>query len=441
MPARYCDGLTRRQAIRLGASGLIGGLTLPRLFEMEAKAATDKAPKAKSCIFLFLQGGPSTIDMWDMKPDAAVEVRGPYKPIKTSVPGTLVGEHCHRCAKIAHKYTILRTHSHNDNGHTTGCHYFWTGYKPNFADGTNSRVPVNDLYPSVGSTVSRELGTRGSLPPYINLPHPLTAGGPGFYGAEHAPFVIESDPVQPDFEVKDLAALEGLGEKRLERRKRLLGELEKQESAATQEGRAGTMNTYYQKVRDLVSSPSARKAFDLKSEPKAMREAYGYSSLGQCALLARRMVEAGCRFVGIDHGSWDTHFTCFPSLEKELIPHADMAFSALVNDLDQRGMLNDTLVVMMGEMGRTPRVNGDAGRDHWSMAQSVLFAGGGIKPGKVIGATDKLGQAPVADPVSIEDILRTIFDLMGIDANKTYLTPLGRPVPIVNGGKIVESLL
>ena len=434
----FQTGLTRRHALRLGASGFIGGLSLPTLFQMDALASTTASPKAKSCIFLYLQGGPSTIDMWDMKPDAPAEIRGPFKTIQTNVEGTFVGEHCHRSAKIADKYTILRSHSHDDNGHTTGSHYMLTGYRPNFADGTNSKVPVNELYPSLGSIVSRELGTRGSVPPYINMPHPLTAGGPGFYGAEHAPFVIESDPVQPDFEVQDLLPIESLGETRNLRRRRALLAVEKD---LVQYGRARTMSTYYEKALDLISSPAARKAFDLKSEPEQTRAEYGHSSLGQCALLSRRLVEAGCRFVGVDHGSWDTHFTCFPSLEKELIPHADQAFSALVTDLDRRGLLDSTLVVMMGEMGRTPRINANAGRDHWSQAQSVLFAGGGIKPGQVIGATDKNASAPVADPVGVADILRTIFHLMGIDSDKTYYTPLGRPVPIVNGGKLIQGLI
>lgn len=434
----FCDNVTRRQALRIGASGFIGGLTLPRLFQMEATAATDEQPRARSCIFLFLQGGPSTIDMWDLKPDAPAEIRGPYRPIATNVPGTFVGEHCHRSARIADKYTILRTHSHNDNGHTTGCHYLFTGYRPNFADGTNSRVPVNELYPSLGSIVSRELGPRANMPPYINMPHPLTAGGPGFYGAEHAPFVIESDPVQPDFEVRDLRLDERVATARHERRQRALRALETDNRLT---GRAAAMGTYYDMARDLIASPAARRAFDLRSEPEVVRGAYGHTSLGQCALLSRRLVEAGCRFVGVDHGSWDTHFTCFPSLEKELIPHADQAFSALVTDLHNRGLLDTTLVVMMGEMGRTPRINNQAGRDHWSQAQSVLFAGGGIRPGRVIGATDRQAAYPTSDPVSVADLLRTIFHLMGIDCDKTYLTPLGRPVPIVSGGTVVRDLI
>jgi hypothetical protein len=431
--------MSRRQALRIGGTGLVGGLSLPLLLQLQAEAAAPKPGKAQACIFLFLQGGPSTIDMWDLKPEAPVEIRGPYKPIKTSVPGIEVGEHCSLSAKVAHKFAILRSHSHTDNGHTTGCHYVMSGYKADFQDGTNSRIPNNVLYPSIGSIVSRELGPRGSVPVYVNVPHPLSAGGPGFYGAEHGPFVIESDPVQPDFEVKDLKAAEGVSAARQERRRRTLDAIEV--PADRTQSRSRALAKYYEKAYDLVTSPAAQKAFDLRSEPDSVRAAYGYTSLGQCSLLGRRLVEAGCRFVGIDHGSWDTHFSCFPSLEGELIPHADRAFSALVSDLDQRGLLDSTLVVMMGEMGRTPRVNAQAGRDHWSMAQSVLFAGGGIRPGQVVGATDKQCAYPTTEPVSIEDILHTVFHLMGIDPAKMYYTPLGRPVPIVNGGKVVRELL
>jgi hypothetical protein len=439
-PRKTCDGITRRHALRIGTSGLIGGLSLPWLLEMQAKAQTAKPAKAKACIFIFLEGGPSHIDMWDLKPDAPAETRGPFKPIRTSVTGTLICEHLPLCAKVAHKYTIVRSHSHNDNGHNTGYHYVMTGYRADFPDG-NTRVPNNHLYPSIGSIVSRELGPRTTLPPYINMPHMMAGGGPGFYGSEHAPFVIESNPVQADFEVQDLRPLESINPARQARRGRLLAEVEKLEREAAEQGRAKAMSTYYQRARDLMASPEARKAFDIRSESEAVRKAYGYTALGQCALLARRLVEAGCRFVGIDHGGWDHHSTIFPSLEKDMLPHVDAAFSALVNDLEQRGLLESTLVVMMGEMGRTPGVNAAAGRDHWSMAQSVLFAGGSVKPGQVIGATDKHAAAPVGDPVSVEDILRTLFQQMGVDTTRTYYTPLGRPVPIVDGGKIIPWLV
>jgi hypothetical protein len=434
-----CDGISRRHALRIGASGLIAGLSLPRLLQMQAQAAAETPAKAQACIFLFLEGGPSHIDMWDLKPDAPVEIRGPFKPIRTSVTGTMISEHLPLCAKIANKFTILRSHSHNDNGHNTGYHYVMTGYKADFPDG-NTRMPNNHLFPSIGSIISRELGPRTTLPPYVNMPHMMAGGGPGFYGSEHAPFVIESSPAQADFEVKDLRPLEKINLSRQDRRRRLLAEVEELERE-TARGRAKAMSTYYQRARDLMASKEARKAFDIRSEPDSVRQAYGYTDLGQCALLARRLVEAGCRFVGVDHSGWDHHFTIFPSLVKDMLPHVDRAFSALVNDLDQRGLLKTTLVVMMGEMGRTPGVNSAAGRDHWSMAQSVIFAGGGIKPGQVIGATDKKASAPVGDPVGVEDILRTVFGQLGVDTTKTYYTPLGRPVPIVDGGRVIAKLV
>jgi hypothetical protein len=407
--------------------------------QFEAEAATDETAPARACIVLFLEGGPSTIDMWDLKPEAPSEIRGPFRQIATSVPGTFVGEHCPLCAKIADKFTILRSHSHSDNGHNTGYHYVMTGYKADFADG-EPRVPNNILFPSIGSIVSRELGPRGMVPTYINMPHPMSAGGPGFYGSRYAPFVIESDPVQPDFEVKDLRQVDGLDARRVGFRRQLLADLENLE-ASPRQGRPEAMATYYEKAQALMTSAEARKAFDIHSEPESVRNAFGYTTLGQCALLARRLVEAGCRFVGIDHPGWDSHFTVFPSLEKDLLPHADRAFSALVSDLEQRGLLDSTLVVMMGEMGRTPRINNAAGRDHWSPAQSVLFAGGGVKPGQVLGATDKYCMYPESDPVGVHDILRTIFRQLGVDTTKTYYTPLGRPVPIVDGGRVIPNLV
>ena len=201
------------------------------------------------------------------------------------------------------------------------------------------------------------------------------------------------------------------------------------------------MSTYYQKARDLITSPEARKAFDIQSEPVNVRESYGMSQIGQSVLLGRRLIEAGCRFVGIDGPGWDVHFNCFPSLVNDLIPPADKAFAALITDLEQRGLLDSTLVVMMGEMGRTPRVNAQAGRDHWSMAQCILFAGGGVKPGQIIGSTDKQAAYPTSDPISVADLLRTIHTLLGIDADREYDDPLGRPVPLVNGGKVIPGLI
>ena len=440
LPRRLCNGLSRRQTLRLGATGLFGGLTLPTWLRAEEAAKSDGAPrnvKAKSCLFIFLEGGPPQQDMWDPKPDAPIEIRGPFQTITTKTPGVIFAEHCRECAKITDKFTIVRSHSHTDNGHATGYHYVMTGRRPTFADGEYP-LPTNELFPSLGSIVSRELGSNGSVPRYINLPHPMSAGGPGFFGAEYAPFVIEADPSQPDFEVRDLGQVEGLSVQRSELRQRLLAGLEQRQPRS---GRAAAMGTYYQKARDLMTSPEARQAFHIQSEPAHVRESYGMTQIGQSALLGRRLVEAGCRFVGIDAPGWDVHFNCFPSLQGDLIPPADKAFAALIMDLEQRGLLDSTLVVMMGEMGRTPRVNAQAGRDHWSMAQCILFAGGGVKPGQIIGSTDAQAAYPTSDPVSVADLLRTIHTLLGIDADKEYADPLGRPVPLVSGGKLIPGLI
>jgi hypothetical protein len=405
--------------------------------QAEASAASLSKAKAKACIFIFLEGGPPQQDMWDPKPDQPEEIRGPFAPISTSVPGTIFTEHCGECAKIAHKFTVVRSHSHADNGHMTGYYYVMTGRRPPFADGEHP-IPTNEHLPSLGSIVAKELGSNGKVPAYINMPHPMSAGGPGFLGAEHAPFVIEADPSQPDFEVKDLSQLEGLSPARFDRRRKLLAGIEQQQKRS---GRAAAMSTYYSKAYDLISSVEARKAFDIQAEDVKLRESYGQTQIGQCALLARRLVEGGCRFVGIDAPGWDVHFNCFPSLKGDLIPPADRAFSALVNDLEQRGMLESTLVIMMGEMGRTPRVNAQAGRDHWSMAQCILFAGGGTKPGQIIGATDKQAAAPTSDPVGVNDFLHTVHSLLGIDSKKENIDNLGRPLPLVDGGKMIPGLV
>lgn len=433
--------LNRRRMLRLGGTGFLSGLSLPLLMQLQAEAATTVAPKAKSCIFFMLEGGPSHIDMWDLKPDAPSEIRGPFQPISTVVPGTQISQLLPLTAGIVDKLTILRSHSHKDNAHQTGRHWVLTGYPPNFADGQAKGVPFNELYPSIGSIISRELGANGAVPPYVEIPNPLGPGGPGFYGAKYGPFTIDNDPVQADFKVRDLDVPTGISQERFARRQKLLAEAERLGASATATGKADMLRSYYEKAVDLVTSPEARRAFDLQAEDATVRERYGWSSIGQCALMARRLAEAGCRFIGIEHGSWDTHFDNFTSHEKTLVPPTDRALFALLNDLDERGMLDETLVVMMGEMGRTPRINKDAGRDHWSQCQTVILAGGGIKRGAVVGASDETASYPVTQPYGIHDLLRTIFHLMGVDCDKVYQTPVGRPVPIVNGGHRIDEVL
>ena len=436
----YCDRIPRRQALRLGSTALFGGLTLPRLLELQAHAASQQPARAKSVIFLFLGGGPSTIDMWDLKPQAPAEIRGPFEPVATAVPGTFISEHLPHCAKITDKFAIVRSHSHDVNGHATGKHYVMTGFEAAFAEGQSSRIPTNVLHPSLGSIVSRELGARGAVPPYITMPNPFSAGGPGFFGAHHAPFVIENDPAQPDFEVKDLVPTASSAGERMSLRRKLLTGVEELQARQSSKTRAGMMTTYYEKAYDLMTSPDAKAAFDLRSEPESLRAAYGHTSMGQSALLARRIVEAGGRFVGIDHGSWDTHTHNFRTHKEDLMPDADQAFSGLVADLDDRGLLEETLVVMMGEMGRTPRIGDQAGRGHWSMAQSIIFAGGGTRPGALIGATDDHAAYPVTEPYGVQDVLTTILHALGVQTGTTYTTPLGRPIPMANGGRVIREL-
>ncbi|WP_397569361.1 DUF1501 domain-containing protein [Schlesneria sp. T3-172] len=439
---RRCDGISRRHMFRVGSTGLFGALSLPQLLRANdavpgLEASIRTRAKATSCIFIFLEGGPPQQDMWDPKPEAPAEIRGAFQTIATKTPGVFFSEHCRKSAEITDKFTVVRSHSHTDNGHSTGYYYLMTGHKPTFPDGEHP-IPTNTVFPSLGSYVSKELGSNGKVPAYVNLPHPMSAGGSGFLGAEFSPFVIEADPSEPDFEVKDLGRVEGLSDSRVALRQRLLSGLEQGRQRI---GRAAAMSTYYAKANTLMNSPEARRAFQIQAEPASVRENYGMTQIGQCALLARRMVEAGCRFVGLDAPGWDVHFNCFPSLANDLIPPADRAFAALINDLEERGLLDSTLVVMMGEMGRTPRVNAQAGRDHWSMAQSIIFAGGGVKPGQIIGATDAQAAAPLSDPVSVADVLRTIHTLLGIDSTKEYPDPLGRPVPIVNGGNVIPGLI
>lgn len=439
--SQFCDRVSRRQMLRVGSTGLLGGLSLPTLLQLQTEAATERPARVKSCIFLMLEGGPSHIDMWDLKPEAPSEIRGPFQPISTNVPGTMIGEILPMCAQIADRYTILRSHSHKDNAHQTGRHWVLTGYPPSFADGQAKGIPFNELYPSIGSIIARELGHGGDVPPYIEMPNALGPGGPGFYGARYAPFTIDNDPVQPDFQVRDLNVPDSVSRDRFDRRRELLARAELLGQSQQATGKAATLGSYYEQAIDLVTSPAARKAFDIQSEKPTTRERYGMTSIGQCALLARRLVEAGCRFVGIDHGSWDTHFDNFTSHEKALVPPTDRALSALLLDLEQRGLLDETLVVMMGEMGRTPRINKDAGRDHWSQCQTVILAGGGIRRGAVVGASDRTASYPTTTPYGIQDLLRTVFDLMGVDADKIVHTPLGRPVPIVNGGTRIDEVL
>jgi uncharacterized protein (DUF1501 family) len=439
----FCDGLARRDFLRLGTAGVFGlGLTLPELLARQALAtARGKATKDVSLIFLFLRGGLSTIDAWDLKPDAPAEFRGEFKPIDTNVAGIRICEHLPRLARQMDKLALIRSFRHHNSDHGPADHYMLTGYFP--GAGFNPGLKPNNQRPAHGAVIARKLGPRGSVPPFVCLPKQHPSTGPAYLGAAAAPFVIDADPNAPDFAVPDVVPPALLGTKRLEDRKQLLARMDRfQHSAEARANRdAQTVSVFQQKAFDLMTSPAAKKAFDIHSEDDKLRDEYGRNNLGQSCLMARRLVQAGVRCVTIDHSNWDTHDDCFATLRRQLLPALDAGLSMLLSDLADRGLLDTTLVVVTGEFGRTPRINKTAGRDHWGPAFTVALAGGGIRGGRAVGKTDARAEKPASDPHGPEDLSATIFHLLGIDPKEEFLTPEGRPVAVVNNGRVIQDLL
>jgi hypothetical protein len=439
----FCDGVTRRDLLRLGVAGAFGAtLTLPGLLEGRARAAAKgKATKDTSLIFLFLHGGLSTIDSFDLKPDAPKEFRGPFKPIATNVNGVQIGEHLPRLAKQMDKLALIRSFRHHNSDHGPADHYMLTGYFPQA--GFNPGLSPNNQRPAHGSVIARKLGPRGPVPPYVCLPKMHPSAGPAYLGAACAPFVIEADPNAPSFSVPDIVPPPALEARRLDGRKELLRQLDRfQHSAEARANRdAQSVGVFQQKAFDLMTSAEAKKAFDIHSEAPKLRDEYGRNNLGQSLLMARRLVQAGVRCVAIDHSNWDTHDNNFGTLKGSLLPALDGSLSTLLLDLSERGLLTSTLVVVTGEFGRTPRINQNAGRDHWGPAFTVALAGGGIQGGRVVGKSDARAEKPAGDPHGPEDLYATMFHLLGIDPELEFHTPEGRPVKIVNGGKVIQELL
>ncbi|MCC2672958.1 MAG: hypothetical protein K0Q72_5430 [Armatimonadetes bacterium] len=428
---RYCDGLTRRDALRVGVLSALG-LSLPDLLRMQAAQAAPK--RDVNCILVFQTGGPSQLETFDMKPDGPPETRGEFKAISTNVDGIRISEHLPKLAKVTDKYSILRS--------VSGAHYMCTGKNPTagFQEGLNR---PNNQHPFIGSVVSRAKGVRRDLPPYIGIPTLLTYGGPAFLGPSYMPFVIESDPASPSFSVRDLRSAPGVEEARQDERRRLRAALDAggRSQLVKPNPKVAALDTFYSKAYDLVTSPAAQKAFDLNSETPKIRDEYSRTTFGQSCLLARRMVESGCRFVSIEHAGWDNHTTIFQTLKDDLLPEMDAGLSALVRDLSDRGMLDSTLVLAFGEFGRTAKINKEVGRDHWPQVASVFIAGGGIKNGVVVGATDAAGEYPTERPISPEDLAATVYRCLGVDHRMIVETPLGRPVQIVSDGEPIRELL
>ena len=441
--AKFCDGLARRDFLRLGTASVFGlGLTLPELLSRQARAAeAGKPTKDVSLIFLFLHGGLSTIDTWDLKPDAPVEFRGDFRPIDTNVPGVRIGEHLPRVARQMDKIALIRSFRHHNSDHGAADHYMLTGYFP--TAGFNPTLSPNNQRPAHGAVVARTLGARGSVPPYVCLPKMHPSSGSAYLGPTAAPFVIDADPSAPDFAVPDLAPPPVVDATRLDARKELLVRMDRfqQSAEARSNHNAATVGVFQHKAFELMTSPDAKKAFDIHAEADGLRDEYGRNTLGQSCLMARRLVQAGVRCVTVDHSNWDTHFGNFATLKEQLLPKLDAALSTLFRDLADRGMLDTTLVIATGEFGRTPRVNKDAGRDHWGPAFTVALGGGGLKGGRVVGKSDARAEKPADDPCGPEDLAATLYHLLGVDQEEEFYTPEGRPVKVVNNGRILQALL
>lgn len=433
MARDYCDGVHRRDFLRAGALGFLG-LSLPGYLRYAAAAAETGKTVDKSAILIYLGGGQTHMDTWDLKPDAPEGIRGEFKPIKTNVDGIEISEHLPRMARQADKYTILRSVSHNLAAHAPGQMFLRTGNRP---------LPSLQ-YPGYGSVVNKEYSAAPGLPPYVALPVSSTNGGAetaGYLGVAYNPFTVNDDPNKDTFSVRALALPQGLSMERIQARRGLLDGLDTtfRKVEVKSQDLAG-MDKFYQQAFEILNSAKAREAFDINKEPDAVREKYGRNSFGQACLLARRLIEAGVRFVSIDFGGWDTHRNNFDVLKNDKLPKLDQGFAGLLDDLSCRGLLNHTGVMMTGEFGRTPKINGTAGRDHWSRAMSIVMAGAGIKGGQVLGKTNDKGEEPVEMPLKPEDVAASFYQALDIDPHKEYHTPTGRPVHIVRDGKVINEL-
>jgi hypothetical protein len=455
-----CDGLSRREWLRVGSLGMMG-LTTPGLRAAAALPRSDvdrTFGRAKSCILLFLVGGPPQHETWDPKPDAPREIRGDYQPIATTVPGMQVCELMPRVAQLADKVCVLRAMATNDSAHSSSGYWMMTGYPHQPTNSENARPgPPND-WPSLGAVLRRLRSGPGSLPSAItlperiinnpNLPWPGQTGG--FLGRIADPWVLSCDPSAADFQVPELALAADLPTLRVDQRRGLLEQVNHHLDAVDRSGAFARYNSQNQQAFDLLRSPPVRRAFALDREPQAVRDRYGRHKFGQSVLLARRLVEAGVPLVQVNwprvpgdtnssNPLWDTHQSNSARLKNDLMPPMDLAYSALLEDLAHRGLLDETLVVWMGEFGRTPRINPSGGRDHWGFVFSVALAGGGVRGGQVLGASDRTGGHPRDGRVQPQDLTATLFHCLGIAPDTEIHDALGRPV-VVSRGEVLRQM-
>jgi len=432
-------------------AGWLGGLglSLGNLLKLQSLQGSDAngktgtgntgAPKAKFVIHIYLQGGFAHMDSFDPKPDAPVEYRGILDNITTTVPGVRFSSHMQETAKVADRLTVVRSMTHTEVDHARGEHSMFTGYRPSPAL----------VYPSVGSVVAHELGPRGAMPPYVVVP---TAGsqflGSGYLSNAFGPFALGADPARTGFSVRDLNHPDGIDDARFASRKSWKDLVDDHFQKLGEDDAVTTMDSFYQRAYQLLDSPESKAAFSLNGESDETRSLYGMKawgpvlrpSAGARFLIARRLVEAGVRFVTVTFGAWDTHSYHYRGIETQL-PDLDKAFAGLIQDLEQRGLLDSTLVLITSEFGRTPRVNAGGGRDHWPRVFSIVMAGGGIRRGHIHGASDALAGEVADQALSIEDYSTTIYHLLGIDARKDLMSPGDRPQAIVMNGNLVDGLL
>jgi hypothetical protein len=435
---RYCDGLSRRSFLQAGALGLTG-LALPDWLRLKAQAGSSSRDTA--VILIWLDGGPTHMDTYDLKPLAPAEYRGPFKPIKTNVPGVEISELMPRQAQVMDKLAILRSLYHTTGDHFAGAHWMLTGYHGSTA------ANLDPMYPSAGSITAKVRGAnRPGLPAYVAVPIAASVGlVPGYnsgayLGTAYNPFQTGGDPNQPNFSVRNLTLPGDMSISQLEDRRQLLASFDTMRRDLDRSGTIETLDRFQREAYELISGPAARQAFDIGKEDPRLRDRYGRHNWGQSTLLARRLVEAGVTFVTVHMGGWDDHAAIEAAMKNKL-PIVDRAVAALVEDLCDRGLYDRVAICMCGEFGRTPRVNQSAGRDHWGESGFALLGGGGLRTGQAVGSTTDKGEHPKDRAALPEDMLATLYHVLGIDTSQTFIDKSGRPHPILNRGTPIAELL
>ncbi len=424
---------SRRGFLTVGA---VAGISLADYFRLQSARAEQKhydfiEAKAQSVIHIFLPGGIAHQETFDPKPYSPLEYRGDLGVVQTKIPGEVFCQTLPKTAEIADKLTVIRSMTHGEAAHERGTHNMFTGYRPSPAL----------VFPSMGSVVSHEYGPRNNLPPYVCIPNqPNEFAGTGYLSSSFAPFSLGADPAAGGFKVLDLNLAGGVDEGRFSRRRTALEAVNDHFAKAEKSDAIDAMDTFYQRAYSLVSSAAAREAFNIDAEPAEIRDEYGRNEAGQRMLMARRLVAAGVRFVALTYSGWDMHNSIAAAMTNQMPPF-DQAYSALIRDLDRIGILKDTLVMVSSEFGRTPKINGTAGRDHWPKVFSVVLAGGGVRPGYIFGRSNAVASEPDNEPIEPPDLATTIYHQLGIVADKELMAPGNRPIEIVDGGKVRKNLL